>query len=416
MKVWIWRPVVMGALCVVLAVLAVGCERGQDDSARIDVAWHRRALVEGLLVHWLDAAPTASGFMLTAFDRHWKASAEQPGDLTEQARLVYSFAIGYETTRDKRYLDAANRGADFLLTRFRDSAHGGFFKRVSRDGTVISDAKDTYGHAFVLFALSHMFRVTGDARYRTAALLTWSEINTRLRNPKGGFRGGLPRDFSQAGQANAVSSQNPMMHLFEALLALHDATHDPVALAGARDVANFVVYRLLTGTPDGGAYIPEWYDSEWKPLAAGDSGPIDIGHQFEWIHMLLAADRRGLAGVYAQTAERMLKFAVKGYDETDGGVFSMIYADGQHDRDKYWWKQCEALRTFLAVASEGGHPEMWRRYDQTLELVRDQFIDRENGGWYSKACKRGGCPDPQVEPYHMTGLHNAAMSLAVASK
>jgi cellobiose epimerase len=413
-------PLRRRAWCVLwlaLALVALGCDKAHNDPQRIAPEWHRLALVDGLLAHWRNVAPSASGFMPTAVDRQWKVAAEQPGYLTEQARLVYSFIIGYELTRDPRYLDAAERGADFLLIRFRDPVHGGYFTRVSSDGTVVYAAKSTYGHAFALLALSHMFRVTANPRYRDAALLTWSEIDTWLRHPRGGFRGELPRDFSQNGQAQALGSQNPIMHLFEALLALHDATHDPVALAGAKGIAEFVVYRLLVGDPDGGAHIPEWYDADWKPLATRDKGGYtDIGHQFEWSHMLRAAEQRGLVGVYAQTADRLLEFAVKnGYDEIDGGVFTRLYPDGTLDRSKHYWQQCEALRAFLAAALPGGQPAMWRRYEQTLGLVRAQFIDGTHGGWYPKACERGGCSDAQVEPYHMTGLHHAALSMAAAA-
>ena len=408
------RMLIRVGVLTVLACTLAGC----GNSTRIDADWHQRSLVDGLLAHWLEVAPTDTGFMRTAFDRQWKPNVQQPGYLTEHARLVYSMIIGYEITKDKRYLAAANRGADFLLTRFRDPLHGGFFLRVAPDGKVIAAAKNTYGHAFTLLALSHMARVTGDPRFRSAALLAWQEIDTSLRDPRGGFRSELPRNFVHAGAGSSESNtQNPLMHLFEALIALHDATHDPVALKGAKSVADFVIYRLLAGASDGGAYIPEWYDRDWKPLPTKEKGGyVDLGHQFEWSHLLLAAEKRGLSGIYSQSAERLLKFAIKvGYDEIEGGVFTKMFPDGSVDRNKFWWQQTEGIRAFLANASATGHKDSWRRYEQTLALVRDQFIDKQNGGWYVKShaqCQRSSCPDEQPEPYHMTGMHQAALRMA----
>ena len=413
----------LACIAIVSACLFAGCDTRRDESGRIDAPWHRGDLVDGLLPHWLEAAPTESGFMRTSFDRSWKANAEQPGYLTEHARLVYSLIIGYEVTKDKRYLDAATRGADFMLARFHDPIHGGFFHRVSADGKVLYAGKNTYGHAFALLALSNMARVTGDERYRKAALLTWNEINLWLRDGKGAFFGELPRDFSQAGTSAAGSSrsQNPLMHMFEALLALHDATHDPVALKGAKSLGDFVVYRLMRGTNDNGAYIPEWYDHEWSPLATKEKGGYtDLGHQFEWCHLLLEAESRGLSGVYAQSAERLLNFAVKmGYDEIDGGAYARLYPDGSIDKDKTWWQQTEAMRAFLMSATANGKSDTWRRYEQTLVFVQEQFIDKEYGGWYLKpkrVCARGACTAEQIEPYHMTALHLAAMELAEKRK
>lgn len=406
-------------IAILLALGGAGCDTWRDESARIDVQWHKSGLVDGLLPRWLAAAPAEGGFLRTAFDRGWKAKAEQPGYLTEHARLVYSLIIGYEATQDRRYLDAAKRSADFLLTRFRDPVHGGFFTCVAADGKVIYDTKNTYGHAFALLALSHMARVTGEARYRTAALAAWRDIDLWLRDGKGGFFKDLPRDFSKAGAlATAAKTQNPLMHLFEALLALHDATQDPVAMKGAKSLGEFVVYHLLQGRPDNGASIPEWYDSDWKPLPTKEKGGYtDIGHQFEWAHLLWEAEARGLTGIYALSAERLLNFAVKtGYDEVNGGVYKTLYPDGSVERDKYWWQQTEAMRAFLMSASLGGKKDMWRRYEQTLKLVQDQFIDKANGGWHDRACARGGCMGDQVEPYHMTAMHMFAIELAAKQK
>ena len=406
-------------IAILLALGGAGCDTQGDGSARIDVQWHKSGLVDGLLPRWLAAAPAEGGFLRTSFDRSWTAKAEQPGYLTEHARLVYSLIIGYEATQDKRYLDAAKRSADFLLTRFRDPVHGGFFTRVAADGKVIYDTKNTYGHAFALLALSHMARVTGEVRYRTAALAAWRDIDLWLRDGKGGFFKDLPRDFSKAGAvATAAKTQNPLMHLFEALLALHDATQDPVAMKGAKSLGEFVVYRLLQGRPDDGASIPEWYDSDWKPLPTKEKGGYtDIGHQFEWAHLLWEAQARGLTGIYALSAERLLNFAVKtGYDEVNGGVYKTLYPDGSVERDKYWWQQTEALRAFLMSANLDGKKDMWRRYEQTLKLVQDQFIDKANGGWHDRACARGGCMGDQVEPYHMTAMHMFAIELAAKQK
>lgn len=410
-------------MVVLLACSTVGCEGPRDQTSRIDAQWHRSDLVDGLLAHWVQAAPTNTGFMQTSIDRMWKPATTQNGDLTDQARLVYSLIVGYDLTRDRRYLQAAQLGADFLLTRYRDPENGGFFLRVTPDGKVISTNKNTYAHAFALLALSHMFRVTGEDRYRKAALLTWNEINLWLRDSEGGFFGELPRDFSQdKARGVGARSQNPLMHLFEALLALHDATNDPVALQGAKKIGDFVVYRLMQGATDGGAFVPEWYDFKWKPLEAHgrEGGFTDIGHQFEWIHLLLEADFRGLTGVYAQAAERILKYAVgAGYDEIDGGVFTAIYPDTSVDKGKTYWQQTEAIRAFFMIAQRNGEPDMWRRYEQTLGFVQQEFIDKKNGGWFGKpatVCMRETCPDGQVEPYHMAAMHLAALGMVAKGK
>jgi cellobiose epimerase len=414
-----WHRLLVLSLGLALLSLLGACDMVRGESQRIDVEWQRRSLVDGHLARWLAAAPMETGAFRTVFDRHWVPKAQQPGDLTGHSRLVYVMVTGYEVTRDKRYLDAAVRGGDFMLKHFQDPVHGGFFYRVSPEGKPLAEHKNTYGHAFAMYALSHLYRVTRDERYRTAALATWQTIDRSLRDPHGGFRGDAPRDFLLGAPGNR--SQNPVMHLFEALLALVDATQDPAARAGAASVGHFVVYKLMQGQADGSAFIPEWYDTQWKPIQSKDQGGyVDLGHQFEWSHLLLGAERRGLSAIYPQAAERLLAYALKtGYDEIDGGAYNRVYADGTVDRTKHWWQQAECLHALQAAAVASDKKDLWRRYDQTLALVREQFIDAEHGGWYfglKKKCLEGGCPPEHPDPYHMTSMHMAAIQWAQSTR
>jgi mannose-6-phosphate isomerase len=361
-------------------------------------------------------APTDSGLFQVSFTRDWKPNRAILTDLTAQSRLVYAMASGYELTEDQRYLDAATRGADFLLEHFRDPAHGGFFRTVAPDGQVIRGDKHTYGHAFALFALAHTYRIGRAERFRGAALVAWNDINRGLRDAEGGFRPEAPRDFAPT---SGLRSQNPLMHMFEALLALCDATDDPAAREGATSVGRFAIYRLLQGQADGTGYIPEWYDERWRPLPTRrEGGYIDIGHQFEWSHMLLGAESRGLSAILSASSERILQYAIKlGYDESAGGSFNTVYPDGDVDRGKYWWPQAECCRALLASAMASRRNDMWRRYEQTVDFIRQQFVDSQHGGWRfrpAKECARAGCPNEQPDPYHMTGMHMAALKLAAA--
>jgi cellobiose epimerase len=394
------------ALACCLALLAA-CDTDGGAASVANVEWHRKDL-NAQVTRWLAIAPTPSGLLQGEFDRGWKPVRAGTGDLTLHSRLVYTMLVGYEATGDKRALEAARQGADFMLAHFRDPEFGGFFQRVDAAGKPISTTKNTYGHAFALFALSHAARVTGEAKYKEAALRAWQDIRRNLQLPQGGLRTDAPRDFKPSSVRH--NSQNHLMHMFEALLALIEATGDQSVVADTRELGDFVLRKLMVGMADGGAYIPEWYDAQWVPLQNSD-GYTDIGHQFEWSHLLRSAERRGVSPLYGEVADRLLKFAVaKGYDEQDGGVFNRIAPDGTVDRGKYWWPQAEAMRAFLAVP---GRPEMARRYGETQELVDKEFLDRENGGWLPvprKSCQYSNCGKLQPDPYHLVGLHWTALS------
>ncbi|WP_275584238.1 AGE family epimerase/isomerase [Candidatus Nitrotoga arctica] len=184
-----------------------------------------------------------------------------------------------------------------------------------------------------------------------------------------------------------------------------------------------MLYKLLEGQPDGSAYIPEWFDEHWKPLPTkgkNEGGYIDIGHQFEWSHLLAGAERRGLPALYGPAAERLLKYALKiGYDEIEGGVFNRAYSDGSVDRDKFWWEQAEGLRALMVTASTSHSRDLWHRYEQTLKLVKEQFVDDAHGGWkltVKQTCDSGHCGNEQPDPYHMIGMDVIALGLSKAGR
>jgi cellobiose epimerase len=395
-----------------LAALA-GCS---DPDARIrnriDTGWHRDDL-EALLLHWHGHALRPDGSFQLAFDRAWKPQPQPELELTGQARLVYAFAAGHEFIPDAGYLKVARRGADYLLQRFRDPVHGGFFHSVGADGAPKGSVKRAYGHAFALLALAEVYRIGGDVRYRDAALQTWREIELNFFDPAGGLYSECERDFKPVAGSR---TQNPVMHMFEALLALRESTGDKLAENGARRLGDFVVNQLMQGQAEGSAHIPEWYDEAWKPLATKAAGGyIDLGHQFEWSHLLMTG--AVVSPIYAQVAERVLSYALaSGYDDNEGGCGYRAFADGSKtDARKGWWQQAECLHGLLVGAKETARNDLWRRYEQTQELIKKQLIDAQNGGWQAAdalPCKSGGCKDEQPDPYHMVRLHQAALKLA----
>lgn len=405
------------AVALVTLLCLLGCDPQPQACRQIDTRWHRQDLIPGNLAHWLAAAPADNGFFRSAFTRDWQAAPAAGVPLTAQARLIYAMVRGYDATGDQHYLDAAKRGGDFLLEHFRDPEHPGWYDEVGPDGKVRSAAKKTYSHAFSILALAHLYRVSRDERYREAALLTWGWLYLYLRDPAGGYPPEAKADFTAA---DGLRTQNPVMHLFEAVLALWEITRDPDALTGVRDIGDFIVGRLLVRRQRD-AYIPEWYSPRWTPLPGDQGGYIDLGHQFEWAYLLSAANLRGLPDSYAQAGEAILTYALQeAYDQDQGGCFNRLSPEGLKDLAKGWWEQSETLRTLMHYATVRGHTELWPRYEQTLAMVKRDFADAVHGGWYPsplKDCGKSPCTLPQAGfGYHIAAMHMEALDLTAQCK
>jgi mannose/cellobiose epimerase-like protein (N-acyl-D-glucosamine 2-epimerase family) len=347
-------------------------------------------------------------------DRRWRRRQNSYATIVSQARLLYNFSIGYELTGDEQYLGAVEKGARALLDLLRDREHGGWFWSCTADGTVLDPTKDSYGHAFVIFGLAHACRCTRDREYAQAALDAWEVVSTRLMDRRGGLVRRMSREFATNLDAG-VRSQNPVMHLFEALLALGDVPGHSDMYVEAERVADFVLSRLVC--QDDGA-LPEVYDESWQELSGDSGGHVVIGHQFEWAYLLSAAVERGLPRSYLAYALDLLEYGLRvGYDCKEGGVWSTASPDGQiTSREKGWWEQCEAARALIHFVLRRGRPGLQMPLHGTIDYVNGHLIDDEYGGWYAgeKALASGDRSKGShwKVDYHVVGMCVEAIRLA----
>ncbi len=382
---------------------------------RIDLPWFRRHLLAEILPRWREAI-TASGYFACHFDHAWRREDKGFGTLVSQNRLIYNFAQGYALTGDPAWLDAVDAGARFLVEHFWDAACGGWIQACSPTGDIVDDGKDCYGHAFALFGLAHAVAATGNPRYQAALHDTWAVLTSRFQDAHGGYKYYLSRDFQQT---DPLRSQNPLMHLFEALLAAGDIPGMSEFHREAVVLAEFILQRLVQ--PNGGV-LPEVYTPAWDPLPATQGGRIDVGHAFEWAFLLSSAAALGLSDTYRHEAENFLTHGMRlGYDTEHGGIFSPVAPDGSRtSQRKGWWEQCETIRALLRLAHDHGRADLWAPLQQTLTFVQNEFLDPAHGGWYMSR-EPGAVPTAQPKgnevklDYHVVGMCMEAIRLEEAS-
>jgi len=378
-----------------------------------DFKWFRDHLLKDILPNWVKNAVTKEGLFLPHLDRKWNPTGKDYGTLVSQSRLLYNFAKGYELTGEEKYLRAVESGARFLIQNFKDREYGGWFWSCNREGKVLDAHKSSYGHAFVIFGLSHAFRVTGDENLEDQAIEAWMIMNTRFRDEYGGFSWRMNRKFEEIEE---IKSQNPIMHTFEALLALGDLDGLRHIHRDAEAIAEFVINRLLRKR-DG--ILPELYTHDWKELPAERGGRIDIGHAFEWAYLLSSAVERGLPERYLSYADHLLKYGLRiGYDPKNGGIYSPATPDGEIlERRKGWWEQCEAIRALTHFAVVRKKENLWGPLEKTLDFVKRFYIDSEFGGWYisigedSRGRNESKGDEWKVD-YHVVGMCMEAIRLS----
>lgn len=340
--------------------------------------WFRDHAINDILPYWLKNAQTDNGLFFPHFDRIWNRRERDICTLVSQGRLLYNFSEGYRLTNGDKYLEAVNKGAEALIRYFRDPEQGGWFYSCNASGTILDPQKDLYGHDFAMFGLTHAAMVTHRDDLKKEALNTWEIIRTQFRDEHGGFLWKLSPSSEPA-----TRSQNPIMHLFEALFALAEIDESGSIRRGSEEVASFVLNRLIRKKY---GVLPEIYDEDWNELPAEKSGRIDVGHQFEWSYLLSRAAEAGWPQDYVKTAEKLLENGLSlGYDKSDGGIMSPAKPDGTlSEAKKGWWEQCEAIRALLHFGIVRDRRDALELADRTLAYVKKNFVDKEYGGWFSQ--------------------------------
>ena len=364
-----------------------------------DRNWIRKTLVEDNLYKWLSASTTESGFFKNSLNRNWEAEKNQKATLVSQSRLIYVMSTGFDLTKDKRFYEATQKGSDFLLEHFKSNHSGKWYWSVLPNGNVISNSYNQYGHAFVIFGLSHAFRITGDPRYKEAAKDTWRSLDIIKEIEQ-------PPDSSKKNRI----SQNPIMHTLEAILTLHDVTNDKYVLDDAFFIVEFTFDKLYKAKKK---CLSELYDEKYVPLSEKDGGHIDIGHQFEWAYLLSWSVSKGLSDKYLEIGNKLIDFGIKhGLDRKYGGIWAKSTYSGKAYGGKYWWQQCEFLRAAYHYATAHNRDDLIPLFQKNLRYTKSHFIDDEFGGWFAQGIDKNQSQNdkslfkgnPWKVGYHVTGM------------
>lgn len=407
----------------------------------IDRAWVTEAATRGLMDYWFKYSVEPNGFIQENLDRTWKPwGTQREATINGQGRQLYSMAVAYEMAPSPEHKAALVRGMDFLL-RMRDPEHGGYFDRVGPDLSVITENKTGFS-SFAIFSLAHAGRVTGDRQYLDAAMVFFREMRDKMRDgdfigsgayvrdfsarAPGGMFGGVRRpDAPAPAGAAAPSAGTPPagpppgmaarrhginLHVFEALLALYDAT-------GSREVwaeieRELAAIERLYDYEIG--YLPESYDENWKPVGNPSGNP---GHLFEWASLLSRAVELGADPKFIELGSRSLDLGLKSYNEEVNGLGGRT-PDGKPAR-MLWWPQCEVIKATANYAILHGRTELWPYYHRTLEFVKREYFDTEHGGWFpdfvpgeprdargEKAFYKGSVDGPEWGAYHQMSMYH----------
>jgi len=291
-------------------------------------------------------------------------------------------------------VSVALRAFDFMMDRAQapDGA-GGFVQLLTPDGGVRDPTRDTYDHAFILLALAWLARACGDSQVMDALIATLDFVEERLALPDGTFRESWPE--------RGGHRQNPHMHMFEAMLALHETVALPGALERAQTICDLLETHFIERESD---TLCEHFSESWQPADGAAGRSREPGHAAEWTWLLRKHERLAHKP-NGRRAAVLLEGAIRLACPNTGLLVDEVDRAGAIVRDtRRCWPQTELAKAWLAEAEIGrvGAAERARR---VLVHLADDYVGRPLRGTWTDCFAADGAPAcdhiPASTLYHL---------------
>ncbi len=265
---------------------------------------------------------------------------------------------------------------------------------LSPTGEVIDAKRDLYDQAFVVLAMAWAYRAFGDRAFLRVAEKTVAFIDTALKAENGGWR--------ESDCGGDIRRQNPHMHLFEAFLALYEATNEERWLARAGEIAGLFYSRFYDSQR---GLLYEFFNQDWSLAASQGENVVEPGHMAEWSWLLQKYGEHTGAPV-GNAADRLLRSAIElGCCPKSGLLVDAVLETGaEHMPTRRTWPQTEHIKA-LAARAKAGDASAAGDLGLAIDNLFGTYLDREQAGlWIDRVGPQGETVEPSAPAstfYHL---------------
>lgn len=337
------------------------------------------------------------------------------------SRLVYGFASAFNMTGEERFLEAAEKGTEYLRDhmRFYDPDedliywYHGVKVTGKREQKLLTsefdDDKDcipAYEQIYALAGPIQTYRLTGDPRILKDAEMTISLFDKYFIDKEGeGYFSHidpitLDARVESLGRNRARKNWNSVGdHAPAYLINLYLAT-------GEQKYADFLEYTFDTIEKyfpdyDNSPFVQEKFFEDWsKDQSWGwQQNRAVVGHNLKIAWNLMRMQSLKPKSKYVAFAEKIADLMPEaGSDRQRGGwydVVERVKQEGEdfhsfvwHDR-KAWWQQEQAILAYMILYGLFKNEEHLKQARESAAFYNAHFLDHDDGGVYFNTLSNG---------------------------
>ena len=368
------------------------------------------------------------------------------------SRLTYGFATAYLMTGEEKFLDAAEKGTEYLREhmRFLDLDENivywyhGIDVRGAREQKIFAsefgddyDAIPAYEQIYALAGIVQTYRISGDPLIMQDTELTIKLFQNFFRDKSeyGGYFSHLdpitldPRSEA-LGQNKAKKNWNSIGdHAPAYLINLWLATGKEEYAQMLEDTFDTIVQRF----PDyeNSPFVQERFNEDWTADTSWgwQQNRAVVGHNLKIAWNLLRMNSLTPKSAYTDLATKIATIMPDvGSDRQRGGWYDVVERYLQtgekhhrfvwHDR-KAWWQQEQAILAYLILAGCLDNQEYHRLAREAAAFYNAWFLDTEDGGVYFNVLANGipylaGGNERGKGSHSMSGYHSMELCYLAA--
>jgi mannose/cellobiose epimerase-like protein (N-acyl-D-glucosamine 2-epimerase family) len=300
------------------------------------------------------------------------------------ARQLYVFATWGGKTGAPALIAHADRIYSYLTEQFWDHQEAGWIETVDLEGAPQGLDKDLYAHAFALFGLAAYHHRLGRPVAAVWINRSFEVLQQHFLRADGSYSDRMSRNFGDL--AADRRSQNPHMHLLEAVLSLVIGSNSAVYADCACNLLTLFEDYFLDKVD---SVVVEYLDAGFHPHKE-DGHRLEPGHHYEWAWLLDWATRTLDDGRYRDRGLAILENGLAlGWDGSAGGVFDEVdrWSGAPIVSSKRIWPLLELIKALAVFPERRARPAVERATLVTLEQATALLLKRylqPDGRWIER--------------------------------
>ena len=346
---------------------------------------NKTELLEGVLPFWLEhSQDTAYGGYFTCLDRDGSVYDTDKFIWLQGREVWMSSMLCNKVERRPEWLACAVQGAEFLKKYGHDGDYNWYFS-LTREGRPLVQPYNIFSYTFAAMAFAQAAIATGNDEYAMIARKTFDRILEKRNAPKGIWNKAVPGTRPLKGFALPMILCNTALEI-EPMI---DKELLERTIAACVHEVMEVFYRDDLGL------IVENVATDGSLSDSFEGRQINPGHSLEamWFIMNLGV-RSGDRKLIDKAAGFAWRTAEFGWDKEYGGIYYFMDRKGAPRLElewdqKLWWVHLESMIAMIKGYQLTGSQECLKWFERLHDYTWSHFKDPEYPEWFGYLNRRG---------------------------